>query len=200
METVTAKQKQHLLAFLGYYTAGVDGIWGTLSVKATRDFQTAYGLNADGEFGRETELRIREVIGSPEEAVGENPGAEGAFWEEIQYFQPEEFACKCSRHTRYCDGWPGTMQETVVRICERTRKHFRNPVVIVSGLRCQRHNAASGGVWNSQHLYGEAADIHVSGADADAVLAYLQSQPDVRYAYRIAGSENVHFDIEKRAA
>ena len=34
-------------------------------------------------------------------------------------------------------------------------------VIITSGYRCQKLNKAVGGVWNSQHLKGEAADIFV---------------------------------------
>ena len=34
-------------------------------------------------------------------------------------------------------------------------------VIVTSGYRCQKLNKAVGGVWNSQHLKGEAADIFV---------------------------------------
>ena len=34
-------------------------------------------------------------------------------------------------------------------------------VIVTSGYRCQELNKAVGGVWNSQHLRGEAADIFV---------------------------------------
>lgn len=34
-------------------------------------------------------------------------------------------------------------------------------VIVISGYRCQKLNKAVGGVWNSQHLKGEAADIFV---------------------------------------
>ena len=34
-------------------------------------------------------------------------------------------------------------------------------VIVTSGYRCQELNKAVGGVWNSQHLKGEAADIFV---------------------------------------
>ena len=64
------------------------------------------------------------------------------------------------------------------------------------GAHCQRHNAAVGGVANSQHLAGEACDLAISGVSADALLAFLQAQPGVRYAYKI-NDTNVHFDIPK---
>jgi peptidase M15 len=34
-------------------------------------------------------------------------------------------------------------------------------VIVTSGYRCKELNKAVGGVWNSQHLKGEAADIFV---------------------------------------
>ena len=36
---MTAKQKQCLLAYLGYYQADIDGIWGPKSQEAARSFQ-----------------------------------------------------------------------------------------------------------------------------------------------------------------
>jgi len=43
------------------------------------------------------------------------------------------------------------------------RDHLGSPIVINSGYRSPAHNAAEGGVPNSQHLYGKAADISVIG-------------------------------------
>ena len=67
---------------------------------------------------------------------------------------------------------------------------------MVSGLRCETHNRNCGGVANSQHMFGEAADLYFSGTSPSSALAWLQSQPEVRYAYRIQGSNNIHFDID----
>lgn len=36
------------------------------------------------------------------------------------------------------------------------------PIYVNSGYRCPRHNAAVGGVPNSQHMRGEAADIRLA--------------------------------------
>ena len=41
------------------------------------------------------------------------------------------------------------------------------PVVITSGTRCRRHNAAVGGVYNSLHLTGSAADISIPALSLD---------------------------------
>ena len=45
---MTIKQRQHLLAYLGYYVGNIDGQWGTLSKTATVAFQKDFGLTADG--------------------------------------------------------------------------------------------------------------------------------------------------------
>ena len=190
---MTILQIQCLLGYLGFYKGTIDGIWGPLSAAATEAFQRAFGnLAVDGIPGTGTqEALIQSVsIGLPETGPD-------AFWTDITYFAPEEFMCQCWKGERSCDGWPHKIQPQLVQIADRARKHFGCPITIVSGLRCAKHNAAVGGVSNSQHMFGEAADIYVSGIHPDTVLSWFQSQSDVRYAYRIANSSNIHFDIAK---
>ena len=190
---MTYEQKQCLLAYLGYYPAqSIDGQWGPKSAAATEGFQTAYGLTADGIFGTETTKRIREVIGAEEAPVVQ----QDSWWDEIEYFTREEFKCKCGG--RYCNGYPAEMKREVVLVADRARKHFGRPAHNVSGLRCRQHNANSGGVANSQHMYGEDIDLYIEGVSADELLAFVQKQPEIRYAYKI-NSTNVHFDIPKGA-
>ena len=45
---MTVMQKQHLLAYLGYYTGAMDGAFGPKSRAATEAFQRDYGLTPDG--------------------------------------------------------------------------------------------------------------------------------------------------------
>lgn len=45
------------------------------------------------------------------------------------------------------------------KVLEPLRQHFDCPVVINSGYRCPELNRAVGGVRNSQHQTGQAADI-----------------------------------------
>ena len=53
------------------------------------------------------------------------------------------------------------MQNLAVRCLEPTRRHFGLPIQINSGYRCEMVNRLVGGVGNSQHLLGEAADITI---------------------------------------
>ena len=106
---MTVKQKQCLLAYLGYYTGAIDGIWGEKSRAATEAFQRAYRLSGNGEFDEIAERRIREII-----ATGEAPAVPD-WWQDIRYFQRTEFRCPCGR----CGGFPAEPEETLVRLATR---------------------------------------------------------------------------------
>ena len=212
---MTIRQTQCLLAYLGYYDGPLDGLWGEKSKQATIDFQRAYMAqeDVDGIFGAATEKRILEVVASGEEPVDKksdstdctnvqnnNAGNSthkntGTFWDEIEYFTRAEFKCKCGG--KYCNGYPAEPDERMVRIADRLRKNLGVPITIVSGLRCRTWNAIQGGVSNSQHMYGEAADIYAKGVSQSRVEAELDKVGGVRYHYAIKGSSNVHFDVPK---
>lgn len=181
---MTNAQKQHLLAYLGYYRIKVDGIWGSGSVGATKEFQSDYGLTVTGIFDDATESRIKEVIANDEKPID--------FWQGIKYFKREEFKCKCGK---YCDGFPTEPEKKLVTVADRVREHFGTPAIVSSGVRCKQHNANVGGASASRHLYGKAMDFRVSGKSANEVLAYAEKQPEIRYAYAI-DQNYIHMDIE----
>lgn len=167
---MTTKQKQHLLAYLGYYTGNIDGDWGDKSREATKSFQRAYKLDDDGVFGKATKEKILSVIGSgvtsKVTAKESNGGAD--WWKDIRFFDRDEFRCQCGG--KYCNGFPVEPEEKMVRTVDEIRRRLGVPVQIVdaggSGVRCKTHNANVGGVSNSQHLYGMAADLHSSASPA----------------------------------
>ena len=194
------KDMQCLLLFLKdrngnrYYTGQVDGIWGSRSRSALRAFQSRWtGLDPTGEGDEAAYAALRQAVaeGFPET---EDAG-DGSFWQEICYFTREEFRCKCGG--KYCDGFPAEPREQLVRIADRLRKNLGVPITVVSGLRCPEWNRIQGGVADSQHMYGEAADIWAAGCSQAQVEAELDRIGGVRYHYPIDGSSNVHFDIPK---
>lgn len=168
------------MCYLGLYDGAIDGVWGERSIAAAKAFQKAHDLTADGVFGEATEKAILEAITEEED-----------WWAGIRYFQPAEFACKCGA---YCDGYPAQMDRTLVQIADRVREHFGAAAVVSSGLRCVRHNANVGGVSNSRHLAGKAMDFCIAGKSAGEVLAYVQKQSEIRYAYAI-DERFVHMDV-----
>ena len=58
---------------------------------------------------------------------------------------------------------PAALVPNIRHLCEEVleplREHFNEPIYISSGYRCEELNRAVGGVTNSQHIRGEAADI-----------------------------------------
>ena len=162
---MTATQRQHLLAYLGYYVGNVDGDWGTLSKVACKAFQTDFGgIAQDGFGGPETDKALKHAVAigflRREDVADTNAGIKtqtGTFWDEIEYFTRDEFRCKCGG--KYCNGYPAEPDERMVRIADAIRKRIGKPITVNSGLRCKTHNANVGGVSNSQHLYGTAADL-----------------------------------------
>lgn len=179
---MTIYQRQCLLAYLGFYTLAIDGIWGEKSKEATEAFQRAYGLQVDGVVGPETEKALRGAVagtmeplpdyqpsdtGTTEPNTSGQPPDTGTFWDDIKYFKRDEFRCPCGK----CGGFPVEPKESLVRTVNRIREVLGVPVIIVppdghsggSGVRCADYNAEIGGVSNSMHLGGGAADLH-SGA------------------------------------
>lgn len=192
---MTTEQKQCLLKYLGYYAGEIDGKWGKISETATEDFQKASGLTDDGIFGAKTETAAISAVANGKFKAQETASTtttSGNFWDDIKYFDRKEFKCKCGNV--YCNGYPAEPKEKLVRVADRVREHFGSPATVSSGLRCKQHNANVGGVTNSRHLTGKAMDFRIKGKTAAQVLAYVQQQSEIRYAYAI-DSQFVHMDI-----
>jgi uncharacterized protein YcbK (DUF882 family) len=82
------------------------------------------------------------------------------------HFRRTEFACN------HCHELPKDPPDDLLDLLELIREWFTDkPVTITSGYRCPVHNANVGGVRNSTHLQGIAADIQVSGVLAKDVYA-----------------------------
>lgn len=74
----------------------------------------------------------------------------------IGYFDTKEFESK--------DGKPSPFDDTVVKrelivMLNAIRSRYGKPIVVNSGYRSPEHNAEVGGVKNSYHTLGLAADI-----------------------------------------
>lgn len=82
-------------------------------------------------------------------------------------FKVKEFACS--------DGSdPVFVAVELVEILQKIRTHYGKAVTITSAYRTPTKNKACGGTTYSQHLYGMAADIKVSGVSPKNVAAYAE--------------------------
>lgn len=85
-------------------------------------------------------------------------------------FRASEFLCKgagCCTH--------GQIDDKLVEILQKIRTHFGKPVHISSAYRCSSWNKQVGGVSNSYHCYGQAADIKVDDVAPAEVAKYAES-------------------------
>ena len=116
-----------------------------------------------------------------------------------EHFSKHEFACRCGCGLMNVKG-------RLVMTLEAIREAVGLPVNIECGSRCETHNAAVGGVADSGHLTGEAADIWVdrlSGRELGLVIKSLHKKkklPYLRYCYLIKGTSNtrVHVGIDEK--
>lgn len=67
------------------------------------------------------------------------------------------------------------MLNLIVYCLQPVRELLRKPVVITSGFRCPQLNKLVGGVANSQHLMGCAADFIVSGETVAGIMFKIQT-------------------------
>lgn len=72
------------------------------------------------------------------------------------------------------------LQYGVDMVLDPLRRIYGKPIVITSGYRCQKLNTLVGGVSNSWHTQGNAADIHVDSlTEATKLFSNLQKIPSV---------------------
>lgn len=113
-------------------------------------------------------------------------------------FKEEEFICKCGK----CKEVPAHMKESLILLCKQLEKirFFSGPIIINSGVRCQAHNKRVGGVPNSQHLQGKAADIRVKNMyieDLYNKIVELKRQEVIKVGYiqLYKKQKFVHIDV-----
>ena len=97
------------------------------------------------------------------------------------HFTIEEMYASDTAKRLGIDNKPTTQKMiNIVYLCafvlEPLRVAMGKPIKISSGYRCERLNKAVGGVYNSQHLKGQAADIDIQGdmAFGKKILEYIR--------------------------
>lgn len=119
-----------------------------------------------------------------------------------KYFEEYEFACTCERHAG--DGYGHNVLDHIidkrlVDLLDAIRERLGVPLYINSGYRCPEHNAEVGGVPNSQHVEGTAADITYDGIDVD-YLAAIAEECGADGIGRYYDQDFVHVDVRGYAA
>lgn len=111
-----------------------------------------------------------------------------------KHFSKSEVACRCCDEVKW--------SPHLMAVLELVRNHFNEPVIVTSSYRCPAHNTAVGGVKNSQHLLGIAADIRVKGLPSLVVFEFLDSIFPHSYGMGLyeGQDEFVHIDVRDTKA
>lgn len=92
----------------------------------------------------------------------------------MTYFNINEFYNSLIAKTKGVNNMPLEQEKKVIdsniiklvdNILDPARKELGMPIIVTSGYRSEKVNSLIGGVPNSQHRLGEAADIVVPGSD-----------------------------------
>lgn len=83
-------------------------------------------------------------------------------------FKVKEFACKDGSDVIF-------ISPELVEILQKVRNHFGKAVTINSGYRTPTYNKKIGGATYSQHTYGTAVDIRITGIKPKAVAQYVET-------------------------
>jgi hypothetical protein len=140
---------QRALRLLGW-PIRVDGVIGAQTTSAVRDFQRGYAFStlvAGGGVGPRTQAALRTSI---------------------------RRGGRCSQHFTFRsfrspgDGWI-KLDRALARALEAYRTALGEPVAILGGHRDAEWNAAHGGLPDSQHVHGTAADVEPAMTVDDVV-------------------------------
>lgn len=112
--------------------------------------------------------------------------------QDTKNFKVSEFTCKCGCKRNNID-------QRVMDMAQVIRLAAGCAVNINSGCRCEKRNAAVGGVNNSYHVQGKAADLSCSiGAKRlYALIADLKAKgklPELQYCKLYLSRNFVHID------
>ena len=88
-----------------------------------------------------------------------------------EHFDACEFVCHC------CGRGAEKIDTRLIELLEELRSKVQAPIHINCGYRCPKHNAEVGGVPNSQHVEGTAADIFIPSISFDRAAQLVKSLP-----------------------
>lgn len=171
---LSVKKRQEYLKELGYYKGAIDGKVGPQTKKAYKDLQDDYFTrkkDKDGAYGKNTDILLRSAYNC----------------RDLKHFKLEEFKCKCGG--KYCTGYPVELSRDLVQNIDAMRKHYGKSTTIMSGLRCSKWNSIQGGVSDSRHKKGKAADVYIKGVSngrtgrKGIVDYWITTYSTARYAY-----------------
>ena len=106
-----------------------------------------------------------------------------------KYFNRHEIMCHCG-----CRQGENIVNPILLESLDELRERYGRPIYVECMYRCPAHNYAVGGVLNSQHIYGNAADIWVDGDYEEFYNFVIESKLFDGVGY-YPNDEFVHVDV-----
>jgi len=107
----------------------------------------------------------------------------------LKYFKIEDFLCPC------CGEGSSIMDTFFLSLLDSARSLSHVPFVITSGYRCLKHNMEVGGVGESAHMKGMAADI--SAETSKARYAIINALIQTGFSRIGIGKNFIHCDMDQ---
>lgn len=108
------------------------------------------------------------------------------------HFNEPELACRhCGRNE---------VTHELLAALEALRSIIGKPITVNDAYRCVEHNLAVGGVRNSQHVLGNAADISVKGMTPAQIEVAARRVPLIRGIGRDDYHQYLHIDVRANPA
>lgn len=111
---------------------------------------------------------------------------------EYGHFSRKELEC------RHCHEL--VIDDRLVQALNELRALIKKPIIINCAYRCAEHNKAVGGVKNSQHVLGKAADIRIKGMTPRDIKLYALRVPAFEQGGIGTYKTFIHLDVRKRRA
>ena len=199
IEKAFVRAYQEKLVYLGLYDGAIDGIAGRITKQAVCDLQRENGLEVDLIVGKNTVAMLDKLVEKKKKAILKKGD------QLSEHFKRKEFECNCvEKGLNYCDGYPVDIDAQLIKNLELVREKFGKPIIITSGLRCQKYNdSLKGSIKHSKHVQGKVVDIYIAGVTSNSqgkkeVIAYWYTLKGVNYAYTNESNMKnaVHLDVK----
>jgi len=109
------------------------------------------------------------------------------------HFSKSEFACHCCGQLK--------IETSLIDALEQLRALAGKPIVVHDGYRCPEHNQQVGGVSDSEHTRGMAADVSIPGLSLQQMYDLaLQVPTFLNGGIGVYDSSFLHLDVRSHQA
>lgn len=110
-----------------------------------------------------------------------------------EHFSKREFSCRCCGHL--------VISGRLILALEHLRELTGLPIRIHAGYRCAGHNERAGGVTDSEHTRGTAADIEIAGLSLQKMYECALLVPEFAHGgIGVYDGNFLHVDVRGHSA